>query len=65
MATRPASRLGQLIEDYKRVHSASDTGLADRIGITRQTLVQWRNGELRTLPTQANLRSAKPVSLAL
>ncbi|MDM3927402.1 helix-turn-helix domain-containing protein [Mycobacterium intracellulare] len=58
MATRPASRLGQLIEDYKRVHSASDTGLADRIGITRQTLVQWRNGELRTLPTQANLRSA-------
>lgn len=58
MATRPASRLGQLIEDYKRVHSASDTGLADRIGITRQTLVQWRNAELRTLPTQANLRSA-------
>lgn len=58
MATRPASQLGQLIEDYKRVHSASDTGLADRIGITRQTLVQWRNGELRTLPTQANLRSA-------
>src|SRR6185312_12860513 len=38
-------------------HSATDTGLADRIGITRQTLVQWRNGELRSLPTQANLRA--------
>lgn len=58
MATRPTSRLGQLIDDYKRAHSASDTGLADRIGVTRQTLVQWRTGELRTLPTQANLRSA-------
>lgn len=56
--TSPASRLGQLIEEYKRAHSASDTGLADRIGITRQTLGQWRSGELRTLPTQVNLRSA-------
>lgn len=58
MAAGPTSRLGQLIEAYKRVHSASDAGLADRIGITRQTLVQWRNGELRTLPTQVNLRAA-------
>jgi transcriptional regulator with XRE-family HTH domain len=57
MATTPASRLGQLIEEYKRTHSATDTGLADRIGITRQTLIQWRNGELRSLPTQANLRA--------
>jgi DNA-binding XRE family transcriptional regulator len=57
MATTPASHLGQLIEEYKRTHSATDTGLADRIGITRQTLIQWRNGELRSLPNQANLRA--------
>ncbi|WP_333890879.1 helix-turn-helix transcriptional regulator [Mycolicibacterium gadium] len=57
MATTPASHLGQLLEEYKRTHSATDTGLADRIGITRQTLGQWRNGELRSLPTQANLRA--------
>ena len=57
MATTSASHLGQLLEEYKRTHSATDTGLADRIGITRQTLVQWRNGELRSLPTQANLRA--------
>jgi transcriptional regulator with XRE-family HTH domain len=57
MATTTASHLGQLLEEYKRTHSATDTGLADRIGITRQTLVQWRNGELRSLPTQANLRA--------
>ncbi|MBY0291071.1 MAG: helix-turn-helix domain-containing protein [Mycobacteriaceae bacterium] len=57
MATTPASHLGQLLEEYKRSHSATDTGLADRIGITRQTLGQWRSGELRSLPTQANLRA--------
>jgi transcriptional regulator with XRE-family HTH domain len=57
MATTTASHLGQLLEEYKRTHSATDTGLADRIGITRQTLIQWRNGELRSLPTQANLRA--------
>lgn len=57
MATTTASHLGQLIEEYKRTHSATDTGLADRIGITRQTLIQWRNGELRSLPTQANMRA--------
>lgn len=57
MATTSASHLGQLLEEYKRTHSATDTGLADRIGITRQTLVHWRNGELRSLPTQANLRA--------
>jgi transcriptional regulator with XRE-family HTH domain len=57
MATTTASHLGQLLDEYKRTHSATDTGLADRIGITRQTLVQWRNGELRSLPTQANLRA--------
>jgi transcriptional regulator with XRE-family HTH domain len=57
MATTPATHLGQLLEEYKRSHSATDTGLADRIGITRQTLIQWRNGELRSLPTQANLRA--------
>lgn len=56
MATK-TSHLGQLLDQYKRTHSATDTGLADRIGITRQTLVQWRNGELRSLPTQANLRA--------
>ncbi len=57
MATTPGSHLGQLLEEYKRGHSATDTGLADRIGISRQTLGQWRNGELRSLPTQANLRA--------
>jgi transcriptional regulator with XRE-family HTH domain len=57
MATTTVSHLGQLLEEYKRTHSATDTGLADRIGISRQTLVQWRNGELRSLPTQANLRA--------
>jgi hypothetical protein len=57
MATTSASHLGQLLEEYKRTHSATDTGLPDRIGITRQTMVQWRNGELRSLPTHANLRA--------
>lgn len=42
---------------YKRTHSPTDTGVADRIGITRRTLSQWRGGELRSLPTQANLRA--------
>ena len=57
MATTPASLLGHLLEEYKRTHSATDTGLAVRIGITRQTLVQRRNGELRSLPIQADLRA--------
>jgi hypothetical protein len=55
----PASgRLGRLIDDYQRRHSANLSGLADRIGISRQALRQWRVGELRALPTQANLASA-------
>lgn len=55
MATPATSHLGLLIDEYQRRHSASIVGLADRIGISRQTLRQWRVGELRSLPTQANL----------
>lgn len=55
MVTPATSHLGRLIDDYRRRHSASMSGLADRIGITRQTLRQWRVGELRYLPTQSNL----------
>lgn len=55
MVTPATSQLGRLIDDYQRRHSASLSGLADRIGITRQTLRQWRVGELRSLPTQSNL----------
>lgn len=58
MATPATSHLGRLIDDYQRRHSASISGLAGRIGITRQTLRQWRVGELRSLPTQTNLSSA-------
>lgn len=57
MATQPKRRLGQLIDDYKRTHSATDSGLAQRVGITRQSLIQWRTGELAALPKAANLRS--------
>lgn len=57
MAPTPGSRLGQLIDGYKRSHSASDSGLATRIGIARQSLIQWRNGELTSLPKQDNLRA--------
>lgn len=58
MATPATSHLGRLIDDYQRRHSASIVGLADRIGISRQTLRQWHVGELRSLPTQANLAAA-------
>lgn len=57
MATRLQRQLGQLIDDYKRTHSATDSGLAQRIGITRQSLIQWRTGELAALPKAANLRA--------
>lgn len=57
--TSPAtSHLGRLIDEYLRRHSASIGGLADRIGISRQALRQWRVGEIRSLPTQQNLKSA-------
>lgn len=52
------SHLGRLIDEYLRRHSASIGGLADRIGISRQSLRQWRVGEIRSLPTQQNLKSA-------
>jgi transcriptional regulator with XRE-family HTH domain len=57
MATPSNRQLGQLIENYKRTHSATDSGLAQRIGITRQSLIQWRTGELAALPKAANLRA--------
>ncbi|MGD9517671.1 helix-turn-helix domain-containing protein [Mycolicibacterium sp.] len=57
MATPPNRQLGQLIDDYKRTHSATDSGLAQRIGITRQSLMQWRTGEFAALPKAANLRA--------
>jgi transcriptional regulator with XRE-family HTH domain len=57
MATPLQRQLGQLIDDYKRTHSATDSGLAQRIGITRQSLIQWRTGELAALPKVANLRA--------
>lgn len=53
--TPASSHLGRLIDEYQRRHSASIGGLADRIGVSRQTLRQWRVGETRSLPTQANL----------
>lgn len=53
----PNSQLGQLIDDYKRTHSATDSGLAQRIGITRQSLNQWRTGDFAALPKAANLRA--------
>jgi hypothetical protein len=55
MVTPATSHLGRLIDSYQRRHSASIGGLADRIGVSRQTLRQWRVGELRSLPTQTNL----------
>lgn len=57
MAPSPKRQLGQLIDDYKSTHSATDLGLAQRVGITRQTLIQWRTGELAALPKAANLRA--------
>lgn len=57
MATPSKRHLGQLIDDYKRSHSATDSGLAQRVGITRQSLIQWRTGELAALPKAANLRA--------
>lgn len=57
--TSPAtSHLGRLIDEYLRRHSASIGGLAERIGISRQSLRQWRVGQMHSLPTQQNLRSA-------
>lgn len=53
--TPASSQLGRLIDEYQRRHSASIGGLADRIGVSRQTLRQWRVGETRSLPAQANL----------
>ncbi|ETZ55286.1 transcriptional regulator [Mycobacterium avium] len=57
MATPSKSHLGQLIDDYKRTHSATDSGLAQRIGIARQSLIQWRTGDMASLPKAANLRA--------
>lgn len=58
MARPATSHLGRLIDDYQRRHSAGLGGLADRIGVTRQTLRQWRLGELRSMPAQENLSAA-------
>lgn len=58
MAFPATTHLGRLIDEYLRRHSATATGLAERIGISRQSLRQWRVGELRSLPTKENLTAA-------
>lgn len=58
MTSPETGHLGRLIDEYLRRHSASISGLAERIGISRQSLRQWRVGEMRSVPTQQNLKSA-------
>lgn len=58
MVSRATTHLGWLIDDYLRRHSASVGGLAERIGISRQALRQWRVGQLRSLPAKEHLEAA-------
>lgn len=59
--TPRTSRLGMLLRQHKQRSGMPDTELAQRIGISRQTLSNWQSGTLKSLPAQENLRSAAAV----
>lgn len=56
------SRLGALIDRYKRAHGIADTELARRIGVTRAGLIKWRTEKLRQLPDLDNLAAIARVT---
>lgn len=56
--TLRTSRLGMLLRQHKQRSGMPDTELAQRIGISRQALSNWLSGNLKSLPSQENLRSA-------
>src|SRR5689334_1768941 len=59
--TPRTSRLGMLLRQHKQRFGIPDTELAQRIGISRQALSNWLSGNLKSLPSQENLRSAATV----
>lgn len=47
-----------LLQRYRTARGISEVELAKRIGVSRQTLVNWRIGPLRAMPATAHLRAA-------
>ncbi|MFN6554700.1 helix-turn-helix domain-containing protein [Mycolicibacterium septicum] len=59
--TPRTSRLGMLVRQHKQRSGMPDTELAQRIGISRQALSNWLSGNVKSIPSQENLRSAAAV----
>lgn len=52
-----AGSIAKLVDDYKAISNATDAEVAERVGISRQSLHLWRASGRKSPPEPENLRS--------